>query len=52
MESGREVWPRDPKKAKQAIKQAEFKCEIDDTKVECFILKHRYYCDGNLNFVF
>ncbi len=31
MESGREVWPRDPKKAKQAIKQAEFKCEIDDT---------------------
>ena len=30
MESGREVWPRS-EKAKQAIKQAEFKCEIDDT---------------------
>ncbi|WP_257149377.1 HNH endonuclease [Bacillus cereus] len=36
IESGREVWPRDPKKAKQAIKQAEFKCEIDDTH-ETFI---------------
>ncbi|MED0983028.1 HNH endonuclease [Bacillus paramycoides] len=31
VESGKKVWPRDPKKAKQAIKQAEFKCEIDDT---------------------
>ncbi|HFK1439116.1 HNH endonuclease [Bacillus thuringiensis] len=38
METGKEVWPRDSQKAKQAIKQAEFKCEIDDTH-ETFVSK-------------
>jgi len=32
-EKGKQVWPRDPKKAQQALKRAEFKCEIDESHI-------------------
>jgi predicted HNH restriction endonuclease len=32
-EKGKKVWPRDPKKAQQALKRAEFKCEIDESHI-------------------
>ncbi|MBO8136789.1 MAG: HNH endonuclease [Desulfotomaculum sp.] len=30
-EKGKKVWPRDLKKAQQALKRAEFKCEVDSS---------------------
>ncbi|WP_238703886.1 HNH endonuclease [Bacillus velezensis] len=29
--NGKNIWPRNPKKAKEAIKKAKFKCEIDNS---------------------